>query len=94
VRDEGPRLKVERRWGVRWFVGTDLVCAVFEFSRHVGVEFWRGSSLRDSTGLIEGTGKSLRHLKLTFVAAARSPPFRELLREAAQLDRESAKRSR
>jgi len=80
--------------GVPWFVGRDLVCAVFEYRRHVGVEFWRGIDLPDPSGLLEGTGKNLRHVKLRAVADATSGPFRRLLRAADRLDRTEPPRRR
>ena len=32
--------------------------------RHVNVGFFRGAELEDPTGLLEGTGKYMRHVKL------------------------------
>ncbi len=34
------------------------------FSRHVNVGFFQGASLEDPQGLLEGTGKRMRHVKL------------------------------
>ena len=34
------------------------------FKAHVNVGFFCGASLRDPAGLMEGTGKSMRHVKL------------------------------
>ena len=34
------------------------------FSRHVNVGFFQGASLDDPKGLLEGTGKRMRHVKL------------------------------
>ena len=34
------------------------------FSAHVNVGFFRGAELEDPAGLLEGTGKSMRHVKL------------------------------
>lgn len=34
------------------------------FSAHVNVGFFRGTELPDPTGLLEGTGKVMRHVKL------------------------------
>ncbi|MFY9716784.1 MAG: DUF1801 domain-containing protein [Thermoplasmata archaeon] len=94
MRSIGADLRLERHWGTPWYVGTDLVCAVQEFSRHVGIEFWRGSALADPKGLLEGTGKNLRHVKLTTLSAASAPAFRTLLRSAIRLDLTSPTRTR
>lgn len=34
------------------------------FKAHVNVGFFRGTELRDPNGLLEGTGKFMRHVKL------------------------------
>lgn len=34
------------------------------FTAHVNVGFFRGAELSDPSGLLEGTGKSMRHVKL------------------------------
>jgi hypothetical protein len=35
------------------------------FKAHVNVGFFQGASLRDPKGLLEGTGRFMRHVKLT-----------------------------
>jgi hypothetical protein len=55
---------------------------------YVNLGFYRGTTLPDPAGLLEGTGKGLRHIKLRSVAAAKSPQIRKLLREAVA-ERES-----
>src|ERR1700733_8492234 len=49
---------------------------------HVNLGFYHGASLPDPKGLLEGTGKELRHVKLRDVAAAKSDAVTALLREA------------
>lgn len=49
---------------------------------HVNLGFYHGASLPDPEGLLEGTGKELRHVKLRAAAAAKSGPVTALLREA------------
>jgi len=51
--------------------GHPTVCAgdaafayIETYRAHVGVGFYRGAELPDPTGLLEGTGKSMRHVKL------------------------------
>jgi hypothetical protein len=89
-----PELRVERKWGQPWYVGTDLILVVGAFSQHVGIEFWRGTSLRDPQHLLEGTGKNLRHVKVRTMAEAKAPALIELLREAVRRDRVEQPRRR
>lgn len=37
--------------------------AVVTHSAHLNLQFWRGVELDDPEGLLEGTGKSIRHVK-------------------------------
>lgn len=54
-------------------VGERAFCYVNAFTAHVNVGFFRGAELPDPAGLLEGSGKMLRHVKLgpgrTVVAA-------------------------
>lgn len=94
IRAVAPGLRVEKKWGQPWYVGTDLVVLVGAFSHHVGVEFWRGTSLRDPSHLLEGAGKNLRHVKVRTTAEATAPALVQLLREAVQLDQSEPPRIR
>jgi hypothetical protein len=86
VRALAPELARVTKWGHPWYAGNDLVLLIGAFTRHVGVEFWRGSTLRDPSHLLEGTGKNLRHVKLRRVADATKPAFVQLVKEAVRLD--------
>ena len=87
VRAVAPELTRVTKWGHPWYAGNDLVLLVGAFSHHVGVEFWRGTTLRDPGRLLEGTGKNLRHVKLRRLEDATAPAFVELVKEAVRLDR-------
>jgi hypothetical protein len=45
-------------------VGEAAFAYVNAFSAHVNVGFFRGGELPDPAGLLEGTGKRMRHVKL------------------------------
>jgi len=62
------------------------------FAAHVNVGFFRGAELADPTGLLEGTGKFMRHVKL---APERSVDARALtnLIEAAYTDMKARAKS-
>ena len=45
-------------------VGDAAFAYVNAFRAHVNVGFFRGAEIADSTGLLEGTGKFMRHVKL------------------------------
>jgi hypothetical protein len=50
--------------------------------RHINLGFYQGSTLEDPEGLLEGAGKSLRHVKLNSLAAVEAPGLRLLVRSA------------
>jgi len=51
-------------------------------SSHVNLGFYRGTSLADPHGLLEGSGKRLRHVKIRLLDEAKSTRLVELLRAA------------
>jgi len=55
------------------------------FTLHANVGFFRGASLRDPAGLLEGTGKYMRHVKLRPGTATNAEAISRLI-EAAYSD--------
>ena len=55
------------------------------FTRHANVGFFRGAALRDPAGLLEGTGKYMRHVKLRPGTATNAEAISRLI-EAAYSD--------
>ena len=55
----------------------------------VNLGFWHGTSVPDPDGLLEGTGKALRHVKVTSEAMARSSEIAALI-AAARVERDRA----
>jgi hypothetical protein len=55
---------------------------VNSFTAHVNVGFFRGSELPDSNGLLEGTGKFMRHVKLRPEGGVDSAALLELVNTA------------
>jgi hypothetical protein len=58
----------------------DLLFAVIPHTAHVNLQLSDGANLPNPDGLIEGTGKRIRHVKLRSVEAAGSPVLREIVR--------------
>jgi hypothetical protein len=55
----------------------------------VNLGFYKGADLSDPDGLLEGTGKKLRHIKIHFPADAENPKIHALI-EAALTERKQA----
>jgi hypothetical protein len=51
---------------------------------HVNLQFSQGAHLPDPGGLLEGTGKSMRHVKLREVDTVRKDEVSELIKIAAE----------
>jgi len=54
---------------------------------HVTFIFLRGAALPDPEGLLEGTGKSVRHVKVRTAADVKKPALKKLIVEAARLNK-------
>jgi len=55
---------------------------VNSFTAHVNVGFFHGAELPDSNGLLEGTGKFMRHVKLRPARGVDSSALLELINSA------------
>jgi Domain of unknown function (DU1801) len=51
-------------------------------TNHINLGFYRGTSLQSHGLRLEGTGKNLRHIKITDGATLRKNALRSILREA------------
>lgn len=70
--------------------GTDrthkgLVCGIVLQRGYVNLMFAAGAELQDAVGLLEGTGKRARHVKLRSPADVETPALRGLLRQAVDV---------
>ncbi len=51
----------------------------------VNLGFYQGANLADPEGLLEGTGRKMRHVKVRSTGAANQPAVRALLKAALEL---------
>jgi hypothetical protein len=73
-------------------VGDTAFAYVNAFTAHVNVGFFRGTELADPEGLLEGTGKFMRHVKLTSDRHADAKALTTLIETAyADMKRRQAK---
>lgn len=56
-----------------------LILTVFPYTKHVSIGFARGTELPDPAGLLTGTGKVHRHVKIHDEADLRRPELAELV---------------
>ena len=76
-------------WRIPTFDFHGPLCFLMIGKHHITFGFPRGSWLNDSAGLLEGTGKNLRHVKIKPSSQINEAGLRELLQESAGINRES-----
>ena len=69
---------------------SDLLFALIPHSRWVNLQLADGAVLPDPDGLIEGTGKRIRHVKIRSAELALSPAVREIVQAQIALRKNAA----
>jgi hypothetical protein len=85
VKSAAPKLAESVKWGNGcWVKGKDPVAYVYSDDGLVQFGFFRGASLDDPKGLLEGKGAYVRHIKVRKTADIDEKAFGALLRQAMQ----------
>jgi hypothetical protein len=74
-------------WGVPTFEEKNPFCFYMVGKSHVTFGFHFGTSLNDPEGLLEGTGKNIRHVKLRTVEDLGNRGLREMIVAAARMEK-------
>jgi hypothetical protein len=69
-------------WGIPTFEAEAPFCLYMVSKNHVTFGFHNGAALSDPGGLLEGTGKNIRHVKLRNLEDLKRPGLRELILDA------------
>lgn len=64
-------------------------CYILPYKSWVNLGFYQGAHLTDSDGLLEGTGKNLRHFKVRSLAQIDNSSIKELIRASLNERREA-----
>jgi hypothetical protein len=72
-------------WGIPTFEAKNPFCFYMVGKNHVTFGFHYATSLEDPQGLLEGTGKNIRHVKLRSLDELKQRGLRELVQAAARL---------
>jgi hypothetical protein len=84
-RSSPPRSKSTMWKLVRYAVGGANVVGVGTFANHSTLFFYRGRELDDGSGLLQGSGKDSRFVRLHEPADAQKPVIKRLVRKAFKL---------
>ena len=76
------RSKVVLLYGSTQRVIKDCICLVGVFTKHVNLGFMRGADLEDARGVLQGSGKAMRHITLKKLSELDRPEIRAFLRQA------------
>lgn len=88
VKQCAPELVEEpkRGWGNISYKNKGLVCAITPQKAYATLYFYRGTRLTDPQGLLEGSGKALRHIKIHKPDDIHNEQISAWIREAVRLD--------
>ena len=85
--DAAPDFRESIKWGNPCFekkVRTFYIAS--QSDKYVTLGLWQGALLPNPEGLIEGTGKRMRHVKLRSVEDLEAPALGGIIRQAVELD--------
>lgn len=74
------------KWQQPCYSRNQLVCYLQKAKTHVTLGFQQGAHLSDPMNILEGSGKSMRHVKLALNRAFDREPLKALLVEAIAWD--------
>ena len=82
-----PELTEELKigWGNIVYKHHRVVCAISPYSNHVNLNFYQGTSLPDPARALEGTGHTMRHVRVRPNEQLRTDVLTRLIREAMSL---------
>ena len=84
IRKAIPKVTESIKWGTPVYEAHRLVCAIRTSHDYVAVQFYTsGTKLHDPHGLLEGTGKKMRHVKIRSKADIRKKLFTSWIKQAA-----------
>ncbi|MGE0315439.1 MAG: DUF1801 domain-containing protein [Lautropia sp.] len=79
-----PEATEALKWGRPCYANAKgLFCYLYVTKRYATLGFQRGAALADPGGLLEGTGKDMRHIKFTEGRSPDDPYVIALMRQAA-----------
>ena len=85
VAPKGTKETAWRSWPIRYSIAGLNVCGIGDYPRWVSVYFFRGAEMDDPDGLLEGSGKGMRHVKLREPKDADRPALKKLIRQAFRM---------
>jgi len=86
IRKALPDATEDIKWGIPVYEQHGLICAIRPARDYIALQFYSaGTSLDDPLGLLEGTGKNMRHIKIRTKADIKARIFTAWLKQAVKL---------
>ena len=90
ILDASPALEEEYKWSMPNYSHKGLVCYLQTAKKHVNLGFQKGNELveKDINNLLQGSGKTMRHIRITKVDDIQSDAFNYIIQAAIALNEE------
>ena len=86
VKEVAPDAKESIKWARPVYEVNGPLCYIIAFKNHVNLGFSRGVDLPDEAGILEGSGKQMRHIKVKGIEAIDEDTVKDLIRAAVALN--------
>lgn len=80
--DASPEFTEEVKWSKPSYDLNGLVCYLAPAKKHVNLGFYQGAEISDPEGLLQGTGKQMRHIQVKKLEEIKPEAFISLIHEA------------
>ena len=86
VQGAAPEAKEAIKWAQPVWETNGPFCYLKAWKNSVNLGFWRGVELEDPRALLEGSGNTMRHVKLTSMDDIEPDALADLVRQAVELN--------
>jgi hypothetical protein len=88
ILNSSSELQEEFKWSMPNYSYNGLVCYLQTAKKHVNLGFHKGNELQDKdiNNLLQGTGKTLRYIRIKKMEEIQSEAFTSLIQEAESLN--------
>ncbi|MCA8912867.1 MAG: DUF1801 domain-containing protein [Planctomycetes bacterium] len=86
VRKAAPKAEESIKWAQPVWSQSGPFCYMKAFKKYVNLGFWRGAELDDPKGLLEGTGKKMRHVRVESVKDIPAAALKNFIKQAVKLN--------
>ena len=81
-----PALRSSIKWGNLTYRYHQNICAIVSHKYYINLQFWNGNHLNDPQNLLTGTGKNMRHIRISNIDDLEPEYIVQLVRQAVDLE--------